>query len=116
MHRLRLPPRQRIHRIVLRVALFAIGLLGAGCYPKAGPAPGVVTAHGVTWASTRWPGVTASSLSAGRDLFLAKCNACHDYPDLTAIPEARWPGIIDEMGGKAHLGTEEKGEVLYFVL
>jgi hypothetical protein len=98
------------------VALFAIGILGSGCYPKAGPAPAALSADSVARASTRWPGVTASSLSAGRDHFVAKCNGCHDYPDLAAIPDGRWPDIVERMAKKAQLGAEERDAVLHFVL
>ena len=79
-------------------ALFAASFSSSGCYPKAAAAPAAVSASGVTAASTRWPGVTASALSTGRDLFLARCNACHGYPDLRAISEDRWPGILEKDG------------------
>jgi len=110
-----LPPRGG-HRIVLVVALFMGAVTEAGCYPKAGPPPGALSAGGVTSASTRWPGATESSLSAGRDLFLAKCNACHDYPDLAAISDERWPHILDKMARKADLAAEQRDAVLHFVL
>lgn len=99
-----------------RVALFAIGIMGAGCYPKAGPAPGALSARSVTWASTRWSGVTEGSLSAGRSHFLAKCNGCHGYPDLAAIPDGRWPAILERMARKSGLGAEERDAVLHYVL
>jgi hypothetical protein len=104
------------HRVVLRVALVAIGLIEAGCYPKVAAPPGVLSASSVASASTRWPGVTVSSLSHGRDLFLANCNACHGYPDLAAISDERWPGIIEKMAKKAGLGAEDGDAVLHFVL
>jgi hypothetical protein len=110
-----LPPHRGGHRIVLGVALFAAAFT-EGCYPKAGPPPGALSANSVTSASTRWPGVTASSLSAGRDLFLAKCNGCHDYPDLPAISDERWPNILEKMGPKADLVAEQRDAVLHFVL
>ena len=97
-------------------ALAAIGLLGAGCFPKGAPVPGALSPAGVTWATGRWPGVTAASLSAGRDHFVAKCNGCHSYPDLAAIPEARWPEIMERMGKKAGLGAEDKEAVLRYLL
>jgi hypothetical protein len=60
--------------------------------------------------------VTAGSLSAGRDHFLAKCNGCHDYPALAAIPEERWPSILERMAKKSGLGAEERDAVLHYVL
>ncbi len=101
---------------MLPIAFFAVGFMEAGCYPKAAPAPGALSANSVTWASTRWPGVTATSLSRGHDLFLANCDQCHGYPDLVAIADERWPGIVEKMGNKAHLSAEEKEAVLHFVL
>jgi hypothetical protein len=110
------PPRPRLRGIVLRVALFAIGTMGAGCYPKVAPPPAAVSGDHAASASTRWPGVTAGSLSQGHDLFLANCDRCHGYPDLTAISDERWPGILEKMGRKSHLGPEETDAVLHFVL
>jgi hypothetical protein len=111
-----LPPRRGGRRIVLGVALCAATFTQAGCYPKAGPPPGALSANSVTSASTRWPGATASSLSAGRDLFLARCNGCHAYPDLAAISDERWPDILEKMAKKADLGDEQRDSVLHFVL
>jgi hypothetical protein len=104
-------------RVTLSVVLLAAAAFsGSGCYPTTGPAPGPVSANAVTWASTRWPGVTGDSLSSGRNIFLAHCNACHGYPDVTAISDDRWPGILESMGKKAHLSPVERDEVLHFVL
>jgi hypothetical protein len=103
-------------RIVLVVVLFLGAAMGAGCYPKAGPPPGALSASSVASASTRWPGATERSLSVGHDLFLEKCNACHDYPDLAAIPDERWPHILDKMARKADLDAGQRDAVLHFVL
>jgi len=97
------------------VPCVALALLAA-CYPKAAPPPGALSANAVASASAQSPGVTATSLSAGRELFLAKCNGCHAYPDLTAISEDRWPGILNSMAKKSHLGPDERTEVLQFIL
>ncbi len=96
--------------------LVAVGFMEAGCYPKVAPPPGALSADSAASASRRWPGVTASSLSRGHDLFLAHCNACHGYPDLAAIADERWPGILEKMAKKAGLGPEERDAVLHFVL
>jgi len=98
------------------VALVVLVLTAAGCYPKAGPAPAALSANSVATASTRWPGVTPASLAVGHDLFLAKCNSCHEYPDLGAISEGRWPGIVESMGKKSQLAAEERDAVLHYVL
>src|SRR5580704_3958294 len=109
--------RRGVHRRALRVALFApLAMAFIGCYPKAGPPPVALSPSSVSWAGARWPGETANSLSAGRDLFLAHCNICHSYPDLSAIPDDRWPNILEKMGNKSHLSAQEKDAVLHFVL
>jgi hypothetical protein len=96
--------------------LLVAGLAGAGCYPKAGAAPPPLSAESAAHASARWAGATPNRLAAGHDLFLAKCNGCHDYPDLTAIPEEKLPRIVERMGGKIHLDAEQHDAVLNFVL
>jgi len=102
--------------ITFSAALFTAALVATGCYPKAGPAPGVLSADNAAWASTKWPGTTPESLAAGHDTFIAKCNGCHDYPDLAAIDDDEWPGIVDSMGDKADLDATKKEAVLHFVL
>jgi hypothetical protein len=96
--------------------LFGIGFVEAGCYPKVAAPPAAVSADSATKASTRWPGVTPAALSHGHDLFLAKCNGCHGYPDLAAIPDERWPGIVEKMAKKSDLGPEDGDAVLHYVL
>lgn len=97
------------------MALLVAGVV-VGCYPKAGPAPGPVSANGVARASARWPGTTAESLTAGHDLFIENCNRCHDYPDLTAVAEEKWPDILGRMANKAGLSDAQRDLVLHFVL
>jgi hypothetical protein len=100
----------------IRVALAVALLAGAACYPKSAPPPATVTEGGVAWASAKWPAVTEASLAAGRDTFVAECNACHDHPDLSAIPDDRWPAIVERMGKKADLDAATSEQVLQFVL
>jgi cytochrome c5 len=102
-------------RVSKPLALFAL-ICVAACYPKGAPPPAAPSAAAVTWASTRWPNETAASLAHGRELFVAKCNACHDHPDLGAIADDRWPHIVDRMGGKAHLAPADRDAVLHFIL
>jgi hypothetical protein len=96
--------------------VFVVAFAVAGCYPQTAPAPGALSANAVTWASTRWPSVTATSLATGHDLFVAKCNGCHGYPDLGTIADDRWPDIVKTMGRKSHLAADESDAVLHFVL
>ena len=103
-------------KFVLPAALLAVALGVLGCYPKSGPAPGALSADSATWASTKWPGTTPESLAAGHDAFIAKCNACHGYPELSAIDDEEWPGIVESMGNKAELDASKKEAVLHFIL
>jgi hypothetical protein len=101
---------------IVTVGLLLLSFAGAGCYPTVAPVPGELSSGAVASASTRWPGVTAKSLSGGRDLFVAKCNGCHGYPNLVDISEERWPGVMDKMGAKAHLVPDDRDAVLHYVL
>ena len=108
--------RRGSHGPLFLVAVVAVGFMGSGCYPKVAPPPGALSAGSVAAASERWPGVTAGSLARGHDLFVAHCNACHGYPDLTDVSDERWPGIIEKMAKKAGLDAEGRDAVLHFVL
>ena len=114
------PTRSKSHlsAFTSALALAAAALSATGCfwYPKAAAAPPALSAGAVSAASARWPGTTSESLDAGRDLVLAKCNNCHDYPDLGSVAEDKWPGTIEKMGKKADLGNPQQEQVLHFVL
>jgi cytochrome c5 len=104
-------------RSLARAALAVLlALGGAACYPRGAAAPPPPSPALIAAASARWPGTTAASLASGHDLFLSHCNNCHDYPDLLAIQDERWPAILDKMARKAHLNPGERDEVLHFVL
>ena len=96
--------------LVLPLALLACG------YPKTAAVPGPLAPTAVESAAARWPGTTAESLNAGRELFVAKCNDCHGHPDIKRIADDRWPGILERMGKKADLTPEQTETVLRFVL
>jgi hypothetical protein len=101
---------------VLFSALFLAALGASACYPKSGPAPGGLSPDSVTWASEKWPGSTPESLTKGHDAFIAKCNGCHDYPDLAAVDDEKWPRVIDRMGNKVDLDAGTKEAMVHFVL
>lgn len=98
------------------VALLLVLAITACGYPKTAAAPGPVTGTAAETAATRWPGTTPASLNTGRELFLAKCNDCHGYPDTKRIADERWPKILTRMGKKADLTPEQTETVLRFVL
>jgi mono/diheme cytochrome c family protein len=105
-----------------RGALLALSVtfllaLASGCgFPKSGPAPQPVTPATVEAARTRWPDASEAQLAAGRELFLAKCNSCHSYPDLHAVTDDKWPETVKRMGEKAKLDAAQTESVLRFVL
>src|SRR5690349_18731618 len=90
-------PRMRRRNVFVYAVAAGFGVLLGACYPKTAPAPGALTADSVTWASEKWPGTTEPQLAAGHDLFLAKCNGCHGYPDLNDTSDDEWPSIAARM-------------------
>ena len=100
----------------LGVSVVACAVLTACGFPKSGPAPGPLAPNAASAAEQRWPGTTAAQLEQGRTLFVAKCNGCHDYPDLHAVPESRWPEVLKKMGENAKLSQDQTTQVLHFIL
>ena len=86
----------------------------AACYAEAMPTP--LTAAQVESAQRRWPDTTEANLARGRDLYVAKCNACHGYPNLQAIDETRWPKILQVMGPRATLDQKQVDSVMRYVV
>lgn len=98
-------------------ALLSSALAAIGCgFPAAGPVPPPLTVADVDTAKTHFPSATKESLDAGRDLFAARCNGCHNYPDVWKVDDAHWPEIIKRMGRKAGLDEAQSRSVLSFVL
>jgi len=103
--------------VLVTLSLSALAMMVAGCiFPKAGPVPALVTAADVDRARYRWPDADRAALDDGRELFAARCNGCHGYPALTAVPEANWPAVVEKMARKAKLSREQADHVLRFVL
>ncbi len=89
--------------------LFSAVLLLAGCANLETAAPPItpmLVARGHADAST---------LGAGRSLYLTKCASCH--APVTVLEHAgKWPGIIREMAPRAKLAPEQERAVLAYVL
>jgi cytochrome c5 len=85
-------------------------------FPKTGAAPAPLSPAQVDGATAKSPAVSAQSLSTGHDLFIAKCNGCHGYPDLGSIAEERWPAVMKQMAHKADLNDSQGDDVLHFIL
>lgn len=67
-------------------------------------------------ARQRWPDATESELSLGQQLFVDRCQDCHDHPDVTFLPEDEWPSTMRRMSRYAKLEETEGRAVLRFVL
>lgn len=92
------------------------GLSLAACFPKSAPPPATITEADVTAAKAKWPDATDAQLASGRDIFIAKCNQCHDYPAMDAMTEAQWPSTAHRMAGKAKLDGSQERDVTRFIL
>lgn len=108
------PMRHRIWAAVVPAAALAIS--ATACYPKAGEVPPPPTPADAQRASAKWPDATEETLALGRGVFASKCNACHAHPDVKAIPEDKWPGIVDRMAKEAKLDDKQKIATLRFIL
>lgn len=86
------------------------------CYPKAGEVPPPPTPADVTRATAKWPDTTEDTLATGRGVFTTKCNTCHSHPDVKAIAEDKWPGIMDRMAERAKIDQTQKAATLRFIL
>jgi cytochrome c5 len=100
------------------IGFVASSLVLAACahYPKGGATPAPIGADLVQQAQTRWPDATEQSLAEGRELFVQRCQKCHDLPDRHAYDETRWPEILNEMAKKAKLDARQHESVLRFIL
>jgi len=98
----------------LATAVIAAATLAACAQTVAAPQP--LTAAQIDSAQRRWPDTTEAKLTQGRDLFFAKCNACHGYPNLEAIEESRWQKILQVMGPRATLDQKQVDAVLRYVV
>jgi len=107
-----------IVRVVVGLAALgaAVPLVGCGGYPRTGPAPGPLSPTAIAAAQARWPDADAATLARGRELFLAKCDACHGYPALDAVDAGSWPSVMKRMAGNAHLPPADRDAVLHFIL
>jgi len=57
----------------------------------------------------------ASTLGAGRTIYLTKCAACH-APESVVAHAGKWPRIVREMAPRSKLAPEQERAVLAYVL
>ena len=60
--------------------------------------------------------VTMKSLTEGYALYTSVCTDCHASKPIYPIPEANWPGIIDDMAEKARITAEQKDALTKYVM
>jgi mono/diheme cytochrome c family protein len=93
----------RVSRPPRHLVLILVVLGAAACYPKGNANPPAL------------PQGADPQVTQGRELFVAKCNGCHQYPELTAIDEKDIPSIVKRMGGKANLDDKQTAAVESYV-
>jgi mono/diheme cytochrome c family protein len=61
-------------------------------------------------------GKDTATLENGRRIYLGSCTHCHVAQSVRDYAAARWPGIVTDMGERAHLSPAEQRAVLAYVL
>jgi mono/diheme cytochrome c family protein len=93
----------------MRVGRLAIVVAGTAFVVACGPSKTLTEPASVP------PGSDAT-VTQGRDVYARNCNKCHGYPDPTTVDEGKWPSVIEEMGGKAHLSQGDRDAVLKYIM
>ena len=60
--------------------------------------------------------VDLATLNEGRALFTSRCIECHTLPAISQHSATEWPGLIDEMAGRASLKSTQRDAVLAYIL
>ena len=101
--------RGKWRRLLVQALLFSAALLLAGCASLETLAPPVTP---VLVSRTH---ADASTLAAGRGIYLTKCASCH-APESVAEHAGKWPRIIREMAPRSKLAPDQERAVLAYVL
>ena len=51
----------------------------------------------------------------GRNLYVSKCTSCHKAYERELHSSAEWDKILNDMGKKAKLSSDEKGRILNYL-
>jgi mono/diheme cytochrome c family protein len=94
-----------------RFAPIALAFL-ASCV-SAFPAP---TVTDVDRARTDFPDVTLEDLEKGRELYLAKCGACHRLKAPSELAPSAWPHAVADMADEAHLDDDERDAIVRYLV
>lgn len=62
------------------------------------------------------PWAELDGLREGRELYHARCAACHGLPAPEDLPADRWPGIVGAMAPRSGLDTTQARKVLDWIL
>lgn len=91
--------------------LFAtISLFILACHKKAVPTFSTRSIDITATANNKTP-----DIEAGKTVFTARCNRCHDLPDPSKYNAQRWDGILGVMTSRARLTKEETDNVTAYV-
>jgi cytochrome c5 len=94
------------HRSLLVLAL------SCGC-TSAFPSPSSVD---VERARARWADATLEGLKEGRELYLAKCGACHALKAPSDLAPDAWPHAVRDMSDEARLSDGERDAIVRYLV
>ena len=83
-------------------ALLLLSALAGAC----GSAPPLPGPGDVARAQSRWPDASPDQLTAGRDLYIARCAGCHTLHAPSAFPPVAWPRLVLAMAPRAALAAD----------
>lgn len=75
----------------------------------------VVVLLGACSSSVNNTSVGTTKFSEGKELYVAKCTACHRAYEPELHTKQEWQKILDEMGSKAKLSETEKQLILSYL-
>ena len=86
------------------IVLFVITFIIISCQKKAIP---VITERKDEPKKEAQTIIVSPDTLAGRSIFMARCDRCHDLPDPAQYTEKRWDGILSYMIPRARLSNEQ---------
>lgn len=102
--------------IISLMLVFAV--IAYSCSKKTVPGKsdtGIVTPPADTLAVAPTPPAPPPAVTAGKELFLAKCGKCHALKQPETFTSDRWTAIMERMAPKARLNEDEKKNVVAYV-
>ena len=89
---------------------FIVSALIIACHKKAVP---TFTTRSID--ITQTVNNTTPDIDAGKNIFTARCNRCHDLPDPAKYNAQRWDGILSVMTFRARLTKDEINNVTAYI-